>query len=29
MQGLEEGGEHTASDFVEAFTGSSHYILDY
>jgi LuxR family maltose regulon positive regulatory protein len=29
MQGLDERGGYTASDFVEAFTGSSHYILDY
>ena len=29
MQGLDDSGEYTTSDFVEAFTGSSHYILDY
>ncbi len=29
MQGLDDGSEYTPSDFIDAFTGSSHYILDY
>ena len=29
MQGRDGSDEYTASDFVKAFTGSSHYVLDY
>jgi len=29
MQGRDDGGEYTASAFVKAFTGGSHYVLDY
>ena len=29
MQGLDDSSEYTPSDFIDAFTGSSHYILDY